>query len=43
MQKMIKENIVIEVTEEEIEKAIKLGFKIYNGVKLPNAEVDFNE
>lgn len=40
---MIKENIVIEVKKEDINKAIELGFIIYNGVKIPNAEVEFNE
>lgn len=43
MQKMIKENIVIEIKTKNIEKAIKLGFEIYDGIKIPNAEVDFDD
>ena len=31
MQKMKKGNIIIEVMEQDIEKAEKLGFEIYNG------------
>ena len=42
-QKMKKGNIVIEVEEKDIEKAKELGFEIYNGYLIPNAEVDFNE
>lgn len=42
MQKMAKENIIIEVKNEDIEKAKELGFKIYNGLKMPNAEVDLD-
>lgn len=40
---MKKGNIIIEVIEQDIEKAEKLGFEIYNGYLLPNAEVDFYE
>ncbi len=43
MQKMIKENIIIEVKKEDIEKVEKMGFVIYNGYKQINAEVDLNE
>lgn len=43
MQKMKRGNIIIEVDEKNILKAKKLGFKIYNGHALPNAEVEFNE
>lgn len=43
MQKMKKSNIIIEVKKQDIEKAEKMGFEIYNGYLLPNAEVDFDE
>lgn len=43
MQKMKKENIIIEVSEKDIKRAEKLGFVVYNGYLLPNAEVDFDE
>lgn len=43
MQKMIKENIIIQIKKEDVEKAQKLGFEIYNGHLIPNAEVDFDE
>lgn len=43
MQKMIKENIIIEVKKEDIEKAQRRGFIIYNGYKQINAEVDLDE
>lgn len=40
---MKKGNIIIEVETKDIEKTEKLGFEIYNGYLLPNAEIDFNE
>lgn len=43
MQKMKKDNIIIEVEEHDIDKAKKMGFEIYNGYLMPNAEVDFKE
>lgn len=43
MQKMIKNNIIIEVNEEYIVKAESLGFTRYNGIKVANAEVNFDE
>ncbi len=43
MQKMIKENIIIEVKKEDIEKAGKLGFILYNGYKSVNAEAVLDE
>ncbi len=41
MQKMKKGNIIIEVKKCYIEKAKKIGFDVYNGYLIPNAEVDF--
>lgn len=43
MIKMKKGNVVIEVEKKDIEKAKKMGFEIYNGYLLPNAEVVFDE
>ena len=43
MQKMINENIIIEVDNKNVSKAEELGFIKYSGVKIVNAEVDFNE
>ena len=43
MQKMKKDNIIIEVEEHDIEKAKQMGFEVYNGYLLPNAEVDFKD
>lgn len=43
MQKMKKGNIIIEVKEEDVEKAQKKGYELYNGYLLPNAEVIFDE
>lgn len=43
MQKMKKDNIVIGVKEDDIEKAKKLGFEVYNGYLKCNAGVDFDE
>lgn len=43
MQKMKKGNIIIEVEENNIQKAIQMGFEIYNGYLMSNAEVDFDE
>ena len=43
MQKMKKGNIIIEVEEHDIEKAKQMGFEVYNGYLLPNAEVDFKD
>lgn len=40
---MKKENIIIEVKKEDIKKAKQMGFKIYNGYLLPNAEMSFND
>lgn len=41
MQKMRKGNIIIEVEKYYIEKAKQMGFEVYNGYLIPNAEVDF--
>ena len=43
MQKIIKENIIIEVNEKNILKAELLGFIKYDGIRIVNAEVDFYE
>lgn len=43
MQKMKKENIIIEVEEKDIEKAKQKGYEVYTGYLIPNAEVDFDE
>lgn len=43
MQKMKKGNIIIEVEEKNIQKAIQIGFEVYNGYLIQNAEVDFDE
>lgn len=43
MQKMKKDNIIIEVEKHDIEKAKQMGFEVYNGYLLPNAEVDFKD
>ena len=40
---MKKENIIIVVGNKYINKAKQLGFEVYNGYLLPNAEVDFYE
>ncbi|MGM9879431.1 MAG: hypothetical protein ACI31R_05370 [Bacilli bacterium] len=43
MQKMIKGNVIIEIKEKDILKAELLGFIKYDGIKIVNAEVDFDE
>ena len=43
MHKMKKDNILIEIEKKDIEQAEKIGFKLYYGYLLPNAEVDFKE
>lgn len=43
MKKMKKENVIIEVQDKDVEKAKKLGYEIYIGYLLPNAEVVFDE
>lgn len=43
MQKMKKGNIIIEIDKQHIERAKQIGYEVYNGYLVPNAEVDFNE